>query len=367
MGKEIVLSTLSTLLVTSSVFLPIDLRTQIERITCSALIVLQQGILRLNYSNDQTLISHYHTLLSINDHTTPSTSSSGAASGSSSRSSGASSSAISASNAAAAATVTSATIRSTNKLRIRRHTLNCEPLRYDASLQNDLLTIALYELTSLYGNGNRSANLCLVKEVCQLCSQYPETQRKAREVLLTIECLSFPSGGGCGGSYLSLLQSQGDGKGVNEMTGKVFQELSSPQEDVYVVNQMIPVIQREREKVEDFIANFGRERERSFAVETVAAAAVTGAGFVSESMAVVKPEEEAEERAGEGEEEEKRTPTPYPVTGGQGVATARGGVMKPIPPLAQGRGQMKETEESTGSDEDDELLPEINLADPDVN
>ena len=328
-GQETVLRTMSALIVTASVFLPIDLRTQIERIICSGLMVLQQGILHLNYSNDQKLLSHYHTLLSLD--------------GSSSHPS------ASSSNSGSSSIATSAAIRSTNKLRIRRN-FNCEPIRYNSSLQNQLLSLALYELTTLYPNGNRSANLSLLKDVCQLCCEYPETQKISFEVLLTLENLSFPSGGGCGGSNLipilgGTAASVTENQGVNEISPKIFQEMSSPQEEVYLVNRMIPVIQREKQRVEDFISHFGK-------------------GPLT--LPIVTPsfahDDQGENGQGsDGESKEKRIPTPYPV-GGQLM-------MKSIPPLTHGRPQGKGPQEQIKDDESDEdvLLPEINLADPDLN
>lgn len=327
-GQEIVLSTMSALMVTASVFLPIDLRTQIERIVCSGLMTLQQGILHLNYSNDQKLLSHYHTLLSLD---------------------GSSSNPSASSNSGSSSIATSAAIRSTNKLRIRRN-FNCEPIRYNSSLQNQLLSLALYELTTLYPNGNRSANLSLLKDVCQLCCEYPETQKISFEVLLTLENLSFPSGGGCGGSnlipILGATAAVTENQGVNEISPKIFQEMSSPQEEVYLVNKMIPVIQREKERVEDFISNFGKG--------PIVALPTVAPGCAHDNQVEV-------EQGSDGESEEKRIPTPYPV-GGQLM-------MKSIPPLAHGRTQGKGPQELIKDDESDEdvLLPEINLADPDLN
>jgi hypothetical protein len=336
-GHEIVLSTVSTLLVTASVFLPIDLRTQIERIICSSLIVLQQGILYLNYSNDQTLVSHYHTLLSLEGATTSSSSAASAALNGSGSSS----------------VATSAAIRSTNKFRIRRN-FNCEPIRYHSSLQNQLLSLAFTELTTLYSNGNRSANLCLVKDVCQLCCGYSETQKLGFEILLTLEALTFPSGGGCGGSNLMPILSATPAAAASvasggcEISSRIFRELSSPQEEVYLVNKMIPMIQREKERVEDFISNFGRAGGGSLAPPPPPAVVAHGA-----------PAQAQGEGQGEGSSagEEERTPTPYPA-GGQLM-------MKSIPPLAQQPAEQRIKDDE--SDDDELLLPEINLADPDLN
>jgi hypothetical protein len=340
-GKEIIFQTIGTLLLTASPLLPIDLRTQIERIICSGLLTLQKGILRLS---TPPLISAF--LFSSSSHASnldhlTSSSSSNSASNSS----------------------TSTSMRSTNKQRIRR--LNCESIRSDPCVQNQFLAIAYYEIATCTSDGNRSGNLSILKDVCQLCSQYSETQIQSLDILLHLESLFFPSGGS---SSLPLLSQN--------ISSTIFREISSNEEN-YLINKTIPVIQKQRELVNDFISvtvsgqkRRGEENEQEEVKNSLIGVRVGDAdvgvvrlknelednGATSQGPFSMMLERDNDENEGQKQERGqeaipvKRIPTPTPP-------------LQTLPKMKMPN--LRDSQQRVEEESDDDDLPDINLADPD--
>jgi hypothetical protein len=340
-GKEIIFQSIGTLLLTASPLLPIDLRTQIERIICSGLLTLQKGILRLSTSlpsSLSTFSSSHSTNIDVLDKNL---------------------------SISAASNSASASLKSTNKQRIRR--LNCESIRSDPIVQNQFLIVAYYDIATRTSDGGRSGNISILKDVCQICSKYFETQFQSLEILTHLECQFFPSGGS---SHLPLVSQH--------IPSTVYRELASHEEN-YAINQMRPLIEQQREKVNDFIAGHKRRGEEVFSgasgeIESGQGAATSvsahessvdlspgvvdvelGQGPFTKSMMVLErgeKEQHQQQRQQQQEERVQRVPTPAPP-------------LQMIPKVKMSA-VTKDGPQSVDEESEDDL-PDINLADPDQN